>query len=131
MTEPTYTITIPQGVQLEKRVEARLLLRQKVFPIWMAEKVVLSITSARKPGMPEDCPDFALYRGHNYIPYKVQGFYKDGSSRVISKLNTELMSFDEDGEYRYKVIPSRWSRSPALIGATLPSSSTLWKRKVR
>ena len=115
VTEPTYTITIPQGVQLEKGGSTSTFKAEGVSNL-DGGKVVLSITSTRKPGMPEDCPDFALYRGHNYIPYKVQGFYKDGSSRVISKLNTELMSFDEDGEYRYKVIPSK----------VVPESGTYW-----
>ena len=53
-------------------------------------KIVLSITSTRKSGMPDDCPDFALYRGHNYVPYEVQGFYKDGTSHFVSELNKDV-----------------------------------------
>ena len=103
MAEPTYTITIPMGVQLVKGGTTSTFKAEGISNL-NGGKIVLSITSTRKSGMPDDCPDFALYRGHNYVPYEVQGFYKDGTSHFVSELNKEVMSFDEDGEYRYRVI---------------------------
>lgn len=76
----------------------------------------MTIVSTRKPGMPTACPDFALYRGHNYVPYEVQGFYEDGSSRMVRELNKEVLSFDKDGEYKYRVIPA----------SVIPETGTYW-----
>lgn len=115
VTEPTYTITIPMGLQLEKGGSNSTFKAEGVSNL-DGGKVVLSITSTRKSGMPKDCPDFSLYRGYKYVPYKVQGFYKDGSSRIVNELNKEVMSFDEDGEYKFRVIPSK----------VIPETGTYW-----
>ena len=115
VAEPTYTITIPMGVQLVKGGTTSTFKAEGISNL-NGGKIVLSITSTRKSGMPDDCPDFALYRGHNYVPYEVQGFYKDGTSHFVSELNKEVMSFDEDGEYRYRVIPSK----------IIPETGTYW-----
>ena len=93
VAEPTYTITIPMGVQLVKGGTTSTFKAEGISNL-NGGKIVLSITSTRKSGMPDDCPDFALYRGHNYVPYEVQGFYKDGTSHFVSELNKEVMSFD-------------------------------------
>ena len=104
VAEPTYTITIPMGVQLVKGGTTSTFKAEGISNL-NGGKIVLSITSTRKSGMPDDCPD-----------YEVQGFYKDGTSHFVSELNKEVMSFDEDGEYRYRVIPSK----------IIPVTGTYW-----
>ena len=88
VAEPTYTITIPMGVQLVKGGTTSTFKAEGISNL-NGGKIVLSITSTRKSGMPDDCPDFALYRGHNYVPYEVQGFYKDGPLMRTASTATE------------------------------------------
>ena len=63
VAEPTYTVTIPMGVQLAKGGADSTFKAEGVSSL-DGGKIVLSVFSTRTSGMPEACPDFALYRGH-------------------------------------------------------------------
>lgn len=115
VAEPTYTITIPMGLELVKGGASSTFKAEDISNL-DGGKVIMTIVSTRKPGMPAACPDFALYRGHNYVPYEVQGFYEDGSSRMVRELDKEVLSFDKDGEYKYRVIPA----------SVIPETGTYW-----
>lgn len=57
VAEPTYTITIPMGVQLVKGGTTSTFKAEGISNL-NGGKIVLSITSTRKSGMPDDCPGF-------------------------------------------------------------------------